>query len=134
MAKMEDYDLIIVGAGPSGLFCGINSMKRGKRVLILEKKDSPGHKLLISGSGHCNLTHQGDIRDFLNHFGGSNQARFLRPALLGFTNNDLVSFFKDLGLEMIQEKGGKIFPQTLRARDVLRILIDQCRKNHPPGV
>lgn len=129
MAKMEDYDLIIVGAGPSGLFCGINSMKMGKRVLILEKKDSPGHKLLISGSGHCNLTHQGDIRDFLNHFGGPNQARFLRPALLGFTNNDLVSFFKDLGLEMIQEKGGKIFPQTLRARDVLRILIDQCRKN-----
>lgn len=126
---MEDYDLIIVGAGPSGLFCGINSMKRGKRVLILEKKDSPGHKLLISGSGHCNLTHQGDIRDFLNHFGGPNQARFLRPALLGFTNNHLVSFFKDLGLEMIPEKGGKMFPETLHARDVLRILIDQCRKN-----
>jgi len=126
---MEDYDLIIVGAGPSGLFCGINSMKMGKKVLILEKKDSPGHKLLISGSGHCNLTHQGNIRDFLNHFGGPDQAKFLRPALLGFTNNDLVSFFKDLGLEMTPEKGGKIFPETLRARDVLMILIEQCQKN-----
>ena len=43
------YDLIIVGAGPSGLFCAINSMQKGKKILILEKKNSPGHKLLISG-------------------------------------------------------------------------------------
>jgi len=47
----EDCDLIIIGAGPSGLFCGINAMQKGKKILILEKKNSPGHKLLISGTG-----------------------------------------------------------------------------------
>ncbi|MEI8003021.1 MAG: NAD(P)/FAD-dependent oxidoreductase, partial [Methanothrix sp.] len=120
------YDLIIVGAGPSGLFCAINSMQNGKKILILEKKNSPGHKLLISGSGRCNITHDGDIQDFLDHFG--DHGRFMRPALLGFTNNDLISFFKGLGLNMIREKGDKIFPETLQARDVLKILIDQCSK------
>jgi predicted Rossmann fold flavoprotein len=118
------YDLIIVGAGPSGLFCGINSMQKGKKILILEKKNSPGHKLLISGTGQCNITHDGDIQDFLDHYG--DHGRFLRPALLGFTNSDLIAYFKAKGLEMIREKGGKVFPESLRARDVLNILIEQC--------
>ena len=118
------YDLIIVGAGPSGLFCAINSMQKGKKILILEKKNSPGHKLLISGSGQCNITHDGNIQAFLDHFG--DHGRFLRPALLGFTNSDLIAFFKGLGLGMVKEKGDKIFPETMRARDVLNILIEQC--------
>jgi len=118
------YDLIIVGAGPSGLFCAINSMQKGKKILILEKKNSPGHKLLISGTGQCNITHDGDIQDFLDHYG--DHGRFLRPALLGFTNSDLISFFKEKGLGMIREKGDKIFPETFRARDVLNILTLQC--------
>jgi predicted Rossmann fold flavoprotein len=122
------YDLIIVGAGPSGIFCGINAMQKGKNILILEKKNSPGHKLLISGSGQCNITHDGDIQDFLDHFGDPVHARFLRPALLGFTNSDMISFFKSKGLDMIREKGGKVFPETRRARDVLNILIEQCRE------
>jgi len=122
------YDLIIVGAGPSGLFCGINAMQKGKRILILEKKSSPGHKLLISGSGQCNITHGGNIQDFLDHFGDHSHGRFLRPALLGFTNSDLISFFKGLGLGMVLEKGRKVFPETMRARDVLNILIVQCRE------
>ena len=120
------YDLIIIGAGPSGLFSAINSMQKGKKILILEKKNSPGHKLLISGTGQCNITHDGDILDFLDHYG--DHGRFLRPALLGFTNRDLISFFKGLGLGMVKEKGNKIFPETMRARDVLNILIEQCRE------
>lgn len=122
------YDLIIVGAGPSGLFCGLNSMQKGKKILILEKKSSPGHKLLISGSGHCNITHDGDIEDFLDHFGDRSHGIFLRPALFGFTNSDLISFFKDRGLDIIREKDGKMFPETLQAKDVLNILTVQCRE------
>jgi hypothetical protein len=122
------YDLIIVGAGPSGIFCGINAMMEGKNILILEKKNSPGHKLLISGSGQCNITHDGDIEDFLDHFGDRDQGRFLRPALLGFTNSDLITFFKSKGLEMVREISGKVFPETMRARDVLNILMEQCRE------
>lgn len=119
------YDLIIVGAGPAGLFCGINSSSENKKILILEKNESPGRKLLISGSGRCNITHEGDILAFLDHYG--DHGRFLRPALLSFTNLDLISFFEERGLAMIQAEGGKIFPVTLRSRDVLDVLIEECR-------
>ena len=139
-----DYDLIIIGAGPSGLFCAINSsqmsalgkdaakkniaqkdaIQKVEKILVLEKKETPARKLLISGSGHCNITHEGDIQDFLNHFG--DHGRFLRPALLSFTNQDLVSYFEEKGLAMIRGEDGKIFPETLQARDVLNILIKEC--------
>jgi predicted Rossmann fold flavoprotein len=125
--KTEDYDLIIVGAGPSGLFCAINCMQEGKKILVLEKRSSPGHKLLISGSGRCNITHDGDMLAFLDHFGDHGKARFLRPALLSFSNRDLISFFGERGLGMVREKGDKIFPETMQAADVLNILIEQCR-------
>ena len=123
---IQDYDLIVIGAGPSGLFCAINSSEKGKKILILEKKNSPGHKLLISGSGQCNITHSGDIQDFLDHYG--DRGRFLRPALLGFTNRDLISFFEKSGLGMVEEKGGKIFPESMQSRDVLNILTAHGRK------
>jgi predicted Rossmann fold flavoprotein len=121
----EVLDLIVVGAGPAGLFCGLNSSGNGERVLIIEKKSSPGKKLLVSGSGRCNLTHDGDIRSFFGHYG--DHGRFLRPALLSFSNSDLVAFFEDRGLTMNLQEGGKIFPETQRSRDVLDVLVDECR-------
>jgi predicted Rossmann fold flavoprotein len=121
----DEYDLIIIGAGPSGLFCAINSGQKERKILILEKKDSPGRKLLVSGLGHCNITNEKDIHSFLDNYGDN--GRFLRPALFGFTNLDLISFFEKKGLEMIREKGGKIFPATIRSRDILNILLDECR-------
>ena len=123
---IQDCHLIVVGAGPSGLFCAINSYQKGKRIIVLEKKSFPGRKLLISGSGQCNITHAGDIRDFLVHYG--DHGRFLRPALLGFTNSDLISFFARSGLDTVQEKGGKLFPESMRSRDVLNVLTAQCRE------
>lgn len=132
---ITSFDLIVIGAGPSGLFCAINSRqstgrdkgeKTEKRILVLEKNKSPGRKLLITGSGQCNITHEGDIHSFLNHYG--EQGRFLRPAILGFTNSDLISYFEARGLEMKIEPEGKVFPQTRRAKDVLDILLAECRK------
>jgi len=120
----EEHDLIIVGAGPAGLFCAINSRYKDKKILVLEKKKSPGRKLLVSGSGQCNITHDGDIRSFLDHYG--DHGRFLRPALFGFTNQDLISFFEDKGLGMVPAEGGKIFPESLRSRDVLDVLVREC--------
>lgn len=121
----EVLDLIIIGAGPAGLFCAANASCDGVKVLVLEKKKSPGRKLLVSGSGRCNLTHDGDIRPFLDHYG--DHGRFLRPALLGFANLDLIAFFEDRGLAMIRMEGGKLFPETQRSRDVLKVLIEECR-------
>ncbi|MDF0591177.1 BaiN/RdsA family NAD(P)/FAD-dependent oxidoreductase [Candidatus Methanocrinis natronophilus] len=121
LERAELLDLIVIGVGPAGLFAAINAAGGGGRVLVLEKKRTPGRKLLISGSGRCNITHDGDIRAFLDRYGGA--GRFLRPALLGFTNCDLIAFFEERGLSMTTLEGGKVFPKTQRSRDVLDILI-----------
>lgn len=123
-ARSELLDVIIVGGGPAGLFCAASAAGEGGKVLVLEKKRTPGRKLLISGSGRCNITHDGDIRAFLDHYAGA--GRFLRPALLGFTNHDLIAFFEDRGLAMTTLEGGKVFPETQRSRDVLDILLAEC--------
>ena len=119
--QCEPWDLIVIGAGPAGLFCAAQASGGGGKVLVLEKKRTPGRKLLISGSGRCNITHDGDARAFLDRYGGA--GRFLRPALLGFTNRDLVAFFEERGLSMITMEIGKVFPETQRSRDVLAVLL-----------
>ena len=63
----EEFDVIIIGAGPAGLFCAANLA--GLRVCILEKMNLPGRKLLLSGSGQCNITHAGSMSDYAAHFG-----------------------------------------------------------------
>ena len=123
-SQCEPWDLIVVGGGPAGLFCAACAAGGGGKVLVLEKKTSPGRKLLISGSGRCNITHDGDIGAFLDRYGGA--GRFLRPALLGFTNRDLIAFFEDRGLSMTTLEGGKVFPETQRSRDVLAVLLAEC--------
>jgi predicted Rossmann fold flavoprotein len=125
----EEADLIIIGAGPAGLICAIKAASsihnKNKRILVLEKMGSPGRKLLVSGSGRCNITHNGNIQEFFSHYG--EHGMFLRPALLSFTNRDLISFFEGTGLAMITGESGKIFPVTERSRDVLDILVRECK-------
>jgi len=126
MAEVKTFDVIIIGAGPAGLFAAITSAGKGLRVGLLEKKSTPGLKLLISGTGQCNVTHAGPIGDFLTHYGEKN--RFVRPAMYGFTNLDLVTFFEERGLAMKEVNAGKIFPETLSSRDVLRVMVNECLK------
>ena len=122
----KEIDLIIIGAGPAGLFTAAN-IKNKKHVLVLEKNGSPGKKLLISGSGHCNMTHAGDINEFFQHYGANSS--FLKIALKQFSNNDLIAFFREKGLGAMIDKNGKVFPRTGNARDVLDILINQCKSH-----
>jgi len=121
---MEHYDVIVIGAGPAGLFCAIHAAAPGHRILVLEKKEGPGKKLLLSGSGQCNITHAGDILGFLRHYGRN--GKFLKPALLSFTNQDLLRFFGERGLSMMTEDNGKVFPDTRKSADILSILTREC--------
>lgn len=123
---MEQYDTIIIGAGPAGLFCAIHAAGPDNRVLLLEKNRQPGIKLMLSGSGQCNLTHEGDIRTFFSRYGAHGQ--FVRPSLLACTNQDLIRFFQDRGLPLETTEGGKIFPVSRRAGDVCDILVRECRE------
>ena len=123
--SMKEYSAIIIGAGPAGLFCALECARKCGPVLVLEKKQNPGRKLLLTGSGQCNLTHSGPMSDFLEHYGG--KANFVRPALFGFTSDALADFFALRGLPVLEDDRGKLFPRSLRAADVLGVLLDECR-------
>ena len=126
--EMAKPDCVIVGAGPAGLFCAIHAAGRGARVLVLEKNERPGAKLLLAGTGQCNLTHAGEIQGFLTHYGHASHGKFMKPALMTFTNKNLTQFFTDRGLPVLTEENGKVFPKTRSSEDVLAILVDECRK------
>ncbi|HOX30787.1 MAG TPA: NAD(P)/FAD-dependent oxidoreductase [Spirochaetales bacterium] len=118
---MREAELIVVGGGPAGLFGALRAAEAGARVLLLEKMRRPGTKLLASGSGRCNFSHAGPVEDFLGHYGKA--GRFLKPALLGFTNADLAAFLQSRGLAVLEEEGGKLFPASGRAGDILELLL-----------
>ena len=116
--------IIIIGAGPSGLFTAINAAGTNNEVIVLEKNPEPGKKILISGSGQCNLTHSGDVEDLLNHYGEAE--RFLLGPLYSFSNRDLLNFFRERGLEFITTSEGKVFPSSFEARDILDVLLKEA--------
>ncbi|MFA6363526.1 NAD(P)/FAD-dependent oxidoreductase [Methanoregula sp.] len=122
---MEQYDIAVIGAGPAGLFCAIHAAVPGIRVLLLEKNPRPGVKLQVSGTGQCNITHDGDIRTFFSRYGTHGQ--FLKPALLSFTNRELIRFFEERHLPMEITEGSKVFPVSRNARDVCDVLSRECR-------
>lgn len=116
--------IVIIGGGPAGLFCALQAAGKGRAVVLFEKKPAPARKLLVAGSGQCNITHDGEIAGFFSRYG--DHGAFLRPALLNFTNRDLIAFFADRGLLMQAEPGGKVFPETRRSADVLAVLLAEC--------
>jgi len=121
---MDVYDVAVIGGGPAGLVCAIHAAAPGKRVVVFEKNAEPGRKLLLSGTGQCNITHAGEVRDFLSRYG--DHGKFVRPSLMAFSNNDLIRFFSERGLAMETEKNGKVFPKTRSAADVLGLLLREC--------
>lgn len=121
----EKMDIVIVGAGAAGLFYGADrSCKKG---MILDRSPVPGRKLLMSGSGSCNLTHGGSIKDFVDKYGQN--GRKIRKALHAFNNSDTMKFFENLGIELMTREDGKVFPASMKAGDVRDALIKKCAGN-----
>lgn len=114
------YDTVVVGGGPAGIFSAISIRPHVKSVALVEKNDRLGKKLLLSGSGQCNLTNAEPIDAFPRRYG--KQGGFLKGALAGFDNRDLARFFKERGLDFEERDGGKLFPKTAKASDVLSVL------------
>lgn len=124
---MTHYDLIVIGGGPAGLFAAARAAAGGASVLLLEKMAEPGRKLLVTGSGQCNLTHAGDIAGFFGHYGKG--GAFLKPALRHLTNAGLVAHFTGRGVPLEAGEDGKFFPVSRKARDVLDALLADCREH-----
>ncbi len=120
------YHTIIIGAGPAGLFAAQHIGQQNKKVLLLERNEKAGKKLLISGSGQCNFTHKGDLNHYLTCYG--DHAKFLRKSLSHFTYKDTIRFFGDLGVMHEVMPNGKVFPKSRQSHDVLEALIIACQK------
>lgn len=125
---MERYDAIIIGAGPAGMMAAIRAAERKRNVLLVERNEAPGKKLLISGKGRCNLTNSCGVEDFLGKF--SESRKFLRNAFAKFFNTDLISFFEGSGLKLKVERGGRVFPKSDRSGDILDVLKSKLKNRN----
>ena len=116
------YDCIIVGAGAAGLFCAAGFPQKTSG-LILEKTKRIGTKLLMSGSGQCNITHDGSIKDFISRY-GKNGGR-IRSCLYQYHNDHLRDFLESNGVHTFVREDGKVFPTSMEASEIKDML---CRK------
>jgi len=118
---MADRRVIVVGGGAAGLIAAGQAAEMGAEVLLLEKMNRPGRKLCISGKGRCNLTNVAPLSEFITHFGPN--GRFLRQAFSRFFTADLVALLEELGVPTVTERGGRVFPASGQAQDVVDALV-----------
>jgi len=118
-------DVCIIGAGPAGLCAAIFAAQAGAKAVVLERNTTACRKLRRTGRGRCNLTHTGSVEDFVRSYGPF--GRFLRHSLYEFSADDLRQYFARRGLQTKAEKDGCIFPDTDRASDVARVLLDHAQ-------
>ena len=119
--------IIIIGGGPAGIMSAVSSAKNGKNeIILIEKNNILGKKLLITGKGRCNITSSLDINDFIKNVPGN--GKFLYSAFQNFTNKDIINLIESNGLKVKEERGNRIFPVTDRAQDVLNCFIKELRK------
>ncbi len=122
------FDVIVIGGGPSGLMAAIAAGEKGAKVLLIEKGDKLGKKLAISGGGRCNVTNNLPIEEIIKHIPGN--GRFLYSAFSVFNNQDIIAFFKKLGVELKEEDHGRMFPVSNQSSTVVNAMIEQLAKLH----
>jgi hypothetical protein len=121
-------DIIVVGGGAAGLMAAGRAGELGAGVLLLEKTDSCGKKILVSGKTRCNLTNSADLKNFISMYGDN--GRFLFSAFHNFFRPELLAFLNNLGLATKVERGGRIFPVSDDAHDVVRVLKKYLSQNN----
>jgi predicted Rossmann fold flavoprotein len=121
------YDVIVIGAGAAGLLAATRSAEHGRRTLLLEKNRKAGVKILMSGGTRCNITHDCDAAGIIAAFGSAGQ--FLHSPLAALGPRELVELLNTEGLATKVEPGGKIFPKSDRALDVLNALLRRLERS-----
>jgi len=118
------YDVIVVGAGASGMICAGHLAQAGMEVVLIEKKDNPGLKLRITGKGRCNITNRSSLKEHLANI--QPKAKFLKSIYNNFFVEDTIAFFESRGLKVKEERGSRIFPVSDNAQDVVDLLHKFC--------
>ena len=123
---MNNADVIIIGAGASGLFASIQLAWQGYSVAVIEHMNIPGKKLLITGKGRCNVTNNSDIENVMANI--PRNSRFLYSALSRFSPEDTMAFFESLGVPLKTERGNRVFPESDKASDIVGILVNTAKE------
>ena len=122
------YDGIIIGGGPAGMFAAITAAQQGQSVLLLEKNDRLGKKLLITGKGRCNVTNDCSAQEILQNI--PRNGRFLYSAMNAFPPDKIKEFFEEYGCALKTERGNRVFPVSDRSQSVLEALQKAMRRYH----
>ena len=122
------FDGIVVGGGPAGMFAAITAAKNGANVLLLERNDRLGKKLLITGKGRCNVTNHCSWQEVMQNI--PRNGRFLFSALENFPPEEIESFFENAGCALKVERGNRVFPVSDKSQSVLDALKNELRKTH----
>ncbi len=127
--KSNDYSnrIIVIGGGAAGLLAAGRAAELGTSVTLLERMDEPGKKLLITGKGRCNITNTAPLKEFLTAFGPN--GKFLHGAFHRFFRDELLAFFHRRGVETKDERGGRVFPASDNAADVVAALVSYAREH-----
>jgi predicted Rossmann fold flavoprotein len=118
-----EFDVIVIGGGPSGLMAAIGAGESGARVLLIDKGDKLGRKLAISGGGRCNVTNRLPIEEIIKHLPGN--GKFLYSAFSIFNNEDIIAFFEKMGVSLKEEDHGRMFPVSNRSQSVVDALLEK---------
>jgi predicted Rossmann fold flavoprotein len=122
---MKSYDVGIIGAGPAGMMAAITAARAGKRVILIEKNDSVGRKLLATGNGRCNLTNRNIS---LDRYHGADSL-FIETVLDRFDPAETIKFFESMGVLVKEEDNGRIFPRSNQASTIVETLNQVLSEN-----
>lgn len=118
--------VLIIGGGAAGMMASVMAARAGHDVEVFEKNEKCGKKVYITGKGRCNLTNAGDIEDV---FGAIvTNKKFMYSAIYGFDNMQTMEFFRELGLDIKVERGNRVFPQSDKSSDVIRVLVAEMNR------
>ena len=112
-----NYDGIVIGGGAAGMMAAITAAQQGEKVLLLERNDRLGKKLLITGKGRCNVTNDCTAQEVLQNI--PRNPRFLFSAMENFPPRDVMAFFEDHNCPLKTERGNRVFPQSDKSISVL---------------
>ena len=121
------YDCIVIGGGPAGMLAAITAEEQGSKVLLLERNDRLGKKLLITGKGRCNVTNDCSAQEILQNT--PRNGRFLYSAMTAYPPEKVKSFFEDRGCALKTERGNRVFPVSDKAQSILDCLQTQLRRS-----
>lgn len=118
--------VVVIGGGPAGMMSAITAAEKGDKVIVLEKMNALGRKLLITGKGRCNITSSLDIKDFISNVPGN--GKFLYSSFQNYTNKDIIDFLQKQGVQIKEERGNRIFPVSNKSKDVLDAFIKKMKE------